>query len=115
MKSASIILASGSPRRKQLLEQIDLKFQVIPSQIHEDFNIDLKPQKFVEHYAEKKAKDVAKQYGDKWVIGADTVVVYHSEILGKPKDEKDSFRMLKMLSGHTHKVYTGVSIQNRER
>ena len=114
MKSASIILASGSPRRKQLLEQIDLKFQVIPSNVHEDFNLDLIPEKFVEHYAKEKARDVAKTYPDKWIIGADTVVVFQSEILGKPKDRDDSYRMLKMLSGNTHQVFTGVSIQHKE-
>ena len=107
-----IILASGSPRRKQLLEQIDLEFEVVPSQIYEDFSLNLSPADFVEHYAEKKAKDVADSYLDKWVIGADTIVVFESHILGKPKNEKDSFQMLKQLSGNTHQVITGVSIQN---
>ncbi|MEA1881839.1 MAG: Maf family protein [Candidatus Marinimicrobia bacterium] len=112
MNTYPIILASGSPRRKQLLEQINLDFEVIPSNIHEDFSIALSPPDFVEHYAEKKAGDVAKDHPDKWVIGADTVVVFESEILGKPKDRDDSFQMLKRLSGNTHQVYTGVSIQN---
>ena len=107
-----IILASGSPRRKQLLEQIDLEFEVVPSQIYEDFSLNLSPADFVEHYAEKKAKEVADSYLDKWVIGADTIVVFESHILGKPKNEKDSFQMLKRLSGNTHQVITGVSIQN---
>ena len=107
-----IILASGSPRRKQLLEQINLEFEVVPSQIYEDFSLNLSPADFVEHYAEKKAKDVADSYLDKWVIGADTIVVFESHILGKPKNEKDSFQMLKRLSGNTHQVITGVSIQN---
>ena len=107
-----IILASGSPRRKQLLEQIDLEFEVVPSQIYEDFSLNLSPTDFVEYYAQEKAKDVANSYPDKWVIGADTVVVIESHILGKPKNEKDSFQMLKRLSGNTHQVITGVSIQN---
>ena len=107
-----IVLASGSPRRKQLLEQIDLEFEVVPSQINEDFSINLSPTDFVEHYAQEKAKDVAKSYTDKWVIGADTIVVLGSHILGKPKDGNDSFHMLKQLSGNTHQVITGVSIQN---
>ena len=111
MRSAEIVLASGSPRRKQLLEQIDLEFLVIPSQVHEDFDLDLSPEKFVEHYAKEKAKDIAKAHPDKWIIGADTIVVFNAEILGKPKDREDSFRMLKMLSGNTHQVFTGVSIQ----
>ncbi len=107
-----IILASGSPRRKQLLEQINLEFEVVPSQIYEDFSLNLSPTDFVEYYAQKKAKDVANSYPDKWVIGADTIVVFESHILGKPKNEKDSFQMLKRLSGNTHQVITGVSIQN---
>ena len=107
-----IILASGSPRRKQLLEQIDLEFEVVPSQIYEDFSLNLSPTDFVEHYAQEKAKDVANSYLDKWVIGADTIVVFESHILGKPKNKKDSFQMLKRLSGNTHQVITGVSIQN---
>ena len=111
MRSAAIVLASGSPRRKQLLEQIDLEFLVIPSQVHEDFDLDLSPEKFVEHYAKEKAKDIAKAHPDKWIIGADTIVVLNAEILGKPKDREVSFRMLKMLSGNTHQVFTGVSIQ----
>jgi septum formation protein len=111
MRSAAIVLASGSPRRKQLLEQINLEFLVIPSQVHEDFDLDLSPEKFVEHYAKEKAKDIAKAHPDKWIIGADTIVVFNAEILGKPKDREDSFRMLKMLSGNTHQVFTGVSIQ----
>jgi len=107
-----IILASGSPRRKQLLEQIDLEFEVVPSQIYEDFSLNISPTDFVEYYAQEKAKDVANSYPDKWVIGADTIVVFESHILGKPKNEKDSFQMLKRLSGNTHQVITGVSIQN---
>ena len=111
MRSAAIVLASGSPRRKQLLEQIDLEFLVIPSQVHEDFDLDISQEKFVEHYAKEKAKDIAKAHPEKWIIGADTIVVFNAEILGKPKDREDSFRMLKMLSGNTHQVFTGVSIQ----
>ena len=107
-----IILASGSPRRKQLLEQINLEFEVVPSQIYEDFSLNLSPTDFVEYYAQEKAKDVANSYPDKWVIGADTIVVFESDTLGKPKNEKDSFQMLKRLSGNTHQVITGVSIQN---
>ena len=103
-----IILASGSPRRKQLLEQIDLEFEVVPSQIYEDFSLNLSPTDFVEYYAQEKAKDVANSYPDKWVIGADTIVVFESHILGKPKNEKDSFQMLKRLSGNTHQVITEI-------
>lgn len=105
-----IILASGSPRRKALLTQIDLDFEVIPSSVHEDFNIDKGPKEFVEHYSRLKALDVAEKYPDLLVIGADTVVVLDNKIIGKPKDEADSKRILRALSGNTHKVITGVTL-----
>jgi len=105
-----IILASTSPRRKQLLEQIDLSFEIIPSSIHEDFSIPLAPEPFAQHYAHAKAENIAIQHPDALVIGADTIVVFNNKILGKPKDKQDSFNMLSMLSGQTHRVITGVSI-----
>ena len=108
-----IILASNSPRRKALLEQINLTFDVIPSNIHEDLNLDLTPSLFVEHYANEKAKNVASFNKDKWVIGADTIVAYEKKIFGKPNNKNESFDMLKRLSGNIHEVYTGVSIQNQ--
>lgn len=111
----SIILASNSPRRKNLLELIDLPFKVITSSVHEDFNIDLKPIEFAKHYANLKALDVANSNPDSLVIGADTIVVLDDEIIGKPVDEKDSKAMLKKLSGRTHTVITGVSLVWRER
>tara|TARA_B100001245_G_scaffold232004_1_gene213573 strand:+ start:2147 stop:2728 length:582 start_codon:yes stop_codon:yes gene_type:complete len=112
-KNPPLILASASPRRKQLLEQINLKFEVIPSQVIENFDIDLSPSDFVEYYAKKKALNVAKSHSDYFVIGADTIVVFNGNILGKPKDRYDSFRMLSSLSGNTHTVFTGVSIQHQ--
>ena len=78
----SIILASNSPRRKKLLEQIGLIFDVIPSNIHETTDLDLPPSLFVEHYASEKAKNVASFNKDKWVIGADTIVAYEKKIFG---------------------------------
>ena len=110
-----IILASNSPRRKTLLELIDLPFKVISSSIHEDFNIDLKPIEFAKHYANLKAFDVAKKYPDHLIIGADTIVVLDDEIIGKPVDEKDSKSMLRKLSGRTHTVITGVSLVWQEK
>lgn len=105
-----IILASASPRRKQLLDMIDIEFEVIPSSVHEEFNIDLNNEEFVQHYAREKSLDIAKKYPDHFVIGADTIVVLDNKILGKPKDETESYKMLKSLSGRTHTVYTGVSL-----
>ena len=110
-----IILASKSPRRKQLLKQIDFVFMVIPSQIDEDLSLNLKPNLFVEHYANLKAQNVAKDYQNSWVIGADTIVVFNEKIFGKPKDKNESFYMLKQLSKNTHEVFTGVSIHNKNK
>ena len=109
-KYPQIILASGSPRRKALLKQIDLEFEVFPSGVHEDFDIDKSPKDFVEHYSRLKALDVAKKHPNHLVIGADTVVVLDNKIIGKPKDEEDSKRILNALSGNTHKVITGVTL-----
>ncbi len=105
-----IILASNSPRRKDLLELIDLPFTVIKSTVHEDFNIDLKPIEFAKHYASLKARDVAENNNDSLVIGADTIVVLDDDIIGKPLDEIDSKNMLTKLSGKTHTVITGVTL-----
>ena len=110
-----IILASKSPRRKQLLKQIDFDFEVVPSQIDEDLNLDLKPFLFVEHYANLKAQNVANEYQNSWVIGADTIVVFNNKIFGKPKDKNESYSMLKRLSGNTHEVFTGISIHHQNK
>ena len=89
MTIPSFILASGSPRRKQLLKQIGLDFSIIPSNVDEDFSIDLPPEAFTEHWAREKAKTVASDHPDSLIVGADTVVVFDGKILGKPKDKKE--------------------------
>lgn len=117
-----IILASASPRRKELLEQIGLVFDICPAKGEEVITKTV-PSAVVEELAAQKAAEVAsmiKSYEamheelvtpqDIMVIGADTIVAYEGEILGKPKDEVDAHRMLSMLAGNTHAVYTGVSI-----
>ncbi len=106
-----IILASGSPRRKSLLEQMGITFDVIPSSIQEDLSRRLNPQKFVEYYADEKAKNVSRKNPNSLVIGADTVVVFNDSILGKPSTVDEAFSMLSLLSGNTHSVFTGVSLQ----
>ena len=111
-KLLSNILASSSPRRKKILEQIKFEFSVVSSNINEDFNIDLPPEAFTEHWAREKAKDIAKDHPRSIVIGADTVVILEGKILGKPKDDKSSEKMLYSLSGKTHEVITGVSLIN---
>ena len=118
---SQIILASASPRRRELLEQIGLNFEVCPAK-GEEIIIKKEPKEVVMELAAQKAREVAsmlKTYGDEHrtlmtpqdtlVIGADTIVAAGSEILGKPKDEEDAFRMISLLSGKSHSVYTGVA------
>ena len=112
MVKFDIILASGSPRRKTILSQVGLDFTIEPSKINEDFSIDLLPKAFCEHWAREKAIDIARSHIDKLIIGADTIVINNDKILGKPKNYKESFAMLKSLSGKTHQVLTGVSLIN---
>jgi septum formation protein len=112
MNFKPLILASASPRREQLMNQIGLEFSVVPSHVIEDFSLALPPEAFTEHWAREKAKYVAENNSDTMVIGADTIVVLDNKILGKPKNILDSFSMLQSLSGRTHEVITGVSILN---
>ena len=106
-----IILASASPRRRELLTQIGVNFAVQPA-CGEEVITGSTPEEVVNELSAQKAEEVAKmqQEGDWLVIGADTVVSCDSRILGKPKDEADAFVMLSMLQGHTHEVYTGVTL-----
>jgi len=110
-----IILASESPRRQKLLRQIGLDFSVKISGIDEDISIDLPPNQLAEHFAREKAHAVSVDYPKQLVIGADTIVVFDGQILGKPKDNEDSFNMLSTLSGNTHQVITGVALQLRDK
>lgn len=105
------ILASASPRRKELMEQAGFQFEVIPSTVEEKITNTI-PSKVVMELAARKAQDVFEHHGTKdcVVIGADTVVVYHDEILGKPADKEEAYDMLSMLADRTHQVYTGVSL-----
>jgi len=110
-----IILASASPRRKELLESIGLKFEVMVSDVDEnidgkDFSVEL-----IENLALEKASDVADKINfPAIIIGSDTVVVINNHVLGKPKDKEDAFTMLKMLSGKTHEVISGIAIIDTE-
>lgn len=109
-----IILASGSPRRKELLNNIGIKFDVIPSNADETLPASLTPAQAVEYLSKTKAHDVFLSHPDCAVIGSDTVVACDGKILGKPKNETDAFKMLKMLSGKTHSVFTGVTIMTED-
>lgn len=102
-----IILASASPRRKELLTQIGIPFSVQVSTCEEKIT-GTAPADVVCELSRQKAEDVWRQTGG-FVIGADTVVAYGGDILGKPKDEADAVRMLQILSGNTHEVFTGVT------
>ena len=105
-----IILASASPRRKEILELADLKFDIMPSNAQE-ITTKTAPNEVVMELASLKAKDIYKKSEKQsMIVGADTVVAYQGQILGKPTDEADAKRMLTMLSGQTHEVYTGVCI-----
>ncbi len=104
------ILASASPRRKELLAELIEEFDIIPSLADENLVGDFTPEMLVKALAELKAKEVSSRPENKgkMVVGSDTVVAFDGKVLGKPKDEADAFRMLKMLSGKAHAVYTGV-------
>ncbi len=117
-----VILASASPRRKELLEQIGMEFTICPAQ-KEEVITKSNPHEVVQELAKQKAEEVAagiQAYNEEHpdlvtpqdclVIGADTVVSYDGQILGKPKDEADAKAMLTMLAGNTHCVYTGVAL-----
>ena len=104
-----IILASGSPRRRELLEQANIKYTVEPADIEEVTDETL-PGKVVEDLSRQKALAVSANHKGEVVLAADTVVALDDEILGKPQDEEDAFNMLMALSGKTHQVYTGVTI-----
>ncbi|MBE5877050.1 MAG: septum formation protein Maf [Lachnospiraceae bacterium] len=110
------VLASGSPRRKDLLEQIGISFEIMVADGEEIITKTL-PSDIVEELSCMKATEVANRYMTEYtvnrptvIIGADTIVALGTEIMGKPKDEADAVRMLKALQGNTHQVYTGVTL-----
>ena len=109
------ILASRSPRRSKLLTKIGIIFETHPSKFIEDLSIDLPPSDLSMNFAESKAREVAKKYKSSWVIGADTIVTLKGKIFGKPNSFDEGNEMLRALSGKTHDVFTGVSIQNIEK
>lgn len=107
-----IILASASPRRRELLAAAGVIFQVAAADGEEKITLD-KPEEIVRELSEQKATAVALNFDMEEgtvVIGADTIVSYNNEILGKPVDESDAFKTLKMLQGNIHQVYTGVTV-----
>ena len=110
-----LILASASPRRKALLQELGLAFEVIPAHIEE---LLLEHETALEHVrrlALEKGQKLAYDYPESWVISSDTIVVLDNQILGKPKDEADAKRILRALSGRSHEVITAFSIQHSSR
>jgi septum formation protein len=101
-----LILASASPRRRDLLQQAGVVFTIIPSNTSEEARPGEAPEAYALRVAGEKASDVAMRYPGKWVLAADTIVVIDKEILGKPRDQADGYRMLRLLSGRPHQVMT---------
>ena len=108
----TIYLASKSPRRKRLLEQLNLRFKVVDIHYNEKFKAGEKPADAVKRIALEKMERARSIIKNGIIITADTIVVINNRILGKPKNEKDAERILKILSGKTHFVYTGLSLFN---
>ncbi|MDD4179326.1 MAG: Maf family protein [Candidatus Margulisbacteria bacterium] len=110
MANKRIILASASPRRKELLAKIIKKFKIVPSKIDESKIKAKSPEVLALKTALAKAQEIAIKANNAIVIGADTIVVLGKRIIGKPKNKKDAVRILKSLSGKTHKVITGLAV-----
>lgn len=110
-----VILASSSPRRKELLKRIISNFEIKVSNIDESIN---RPQNVSEipyELAYRKAKEIAKDHYNDIVIGSDTIVAINNEVLEKPIDEKDAYRMLKLLNNNTHEVISGIAILYQDK
>ena len=108
MKLPPLILASASPRRAELMRELDLHFQVVPSDAGEFAHEHLSPLELCQLNAHRKARTVAKKFPDALVLAADTLVFLDHEILGKPADLAEARRMMERLQGRTHQVVTGV-------
>ncbi|MDO5713648.1 MAG: nucleoside triphosphate pyrophosphatase [Tissierellia bacterium] len=109
-----MILASASPRRKEILSRFTKDFQVVPANIKEN-NTFGNPIQLVCALSFEKAYSLWEKYPNKIIIGSDTVVALHGEVLGKPNSKKDAYEMLKKLSGKTHQVYTGYALLSYEK
>lgn len=110
----SVILASESPRRRELMNISGIPFSCASAKIKESLDLNLGIEEGVMKLAREKAMAVFETHDNKLVIGADTIVVIENTILGKPKDSEDAKRMLRLLSGKTHKVITGVALIDKD-
>ena len=109
-KEADFILASASPRRRELLAQLGLSFMVLPSRLQEINRSGMRPHVHATYFAEAKAKEVANRHPHEWILGADTIVVLGQEILGKPADFTEASSMLSRLAGQSHRVITSICL-----
>ncbi len=113
MMKNRLILASRSSRRYELLKQLGIEIDVVPSRVEEDFILGETPRDRVIRLSDAKASEVGERFPGYWVIGADTIVLINKSILGKPKDREEAIEMLRLLSGKEHRVITGISVQHR--
>ena len=113
--SKTVVLASASPRRKDILHDMGLDFQILPSCVDESKIKAILPCNLVVRLAKAKADDVAERMQDVSVISADTIVARGMRVYGKPKDEQDAVRMIKSLNGKWHTVYTGVCVRCKDK
>lgn len=109
-----IVLASTSPRRKELLQLLEWPFIVDSAHVDESFSLNTHPHDVVMELSKRKATAVASKYPQSIVIGSDTLVVLNNQILGKPRGREEAYQMIKSLSGKTHSVCTGVSLCFKE-
>jgi len=109
------ILASSSPRRRELLASIGLQFDVVPSHVPEVHQEGEAPEEYVARLSRDKASAIAREHRSRWVIAADTTVFLGEELLEKPVDAEDAQRILATIAGKTHVVYTGVTLEHAER
>lgn len=111
----NLILASGSPRRRELLTQIGLTYSVHPADVDETLNPAWTAREAVEQLSARKAETVATAFADDLILAADTVVSLEEKILGKPADAAEAAAMLRALSGRSHKVYTGFTLRRGDK
>ncbi len=108
------ILASKSPRRKEILNMLNIKFMQTVKETAEEIDVSINPQNNAMSIAYQKAYEIAKEYPDKTIIAADTIVVIDGNILGKPRDSEEALNMLKSLNNREHFVYSGLALINLE-
>lgn len=111
---AKLVLASSSPRREEILNQLKLKFTIVPGKIDESNFNSSSPEELVKKLAVEKARSVSGLVEDALIIAADTIVVYENQILGKPADQAEAKEQLQLLSGREHSVITGIAVLDSE-